>query len=133
MSLPQFKPATLTGGALKRYEAKLDPLADVKYTGDAEADNLAEFSAIGEAFKARAMAEAARVKAVTDSEYWFCMCFQNREQVEEFLRQTGWGKEDAKYVDGVNVARSLKVKLPEAPKVATKTRKANGRLMRLVR
>lgn len=128
-----FTPAKLAGGKLKKYDPAADPLADVQYTGDAEHDNQAEFSAIGAAFKARADEEAARFKDVTDSEYWFCVCFRNREQVEEFLRKTGWGPEDAKYVDGENVARVLKVAIPEARKVTTKTRKANDRLMRLVR
>lgn len=40
----------------------------------------------------------------TDSEYWFCVCFQSREEKEELLRLLGWSDLGDKYLDGLRVA-----------------------------
>jgi hypothetical protein len=93
-----------------------DLMAGYKYTGSAEVDSAAECSAVLTGFKARAKAESARRQKATDSEYWFCMCFQSRAQVEEFLRKTKWAPEASKYVDGLTVAKKLGVEItPETP------------------
>jgi len=63
-----------------------DPLANVGYTGSVEADSKAEVSAVLQGFKDRAKAEQKRFDLATDSEYWVALCFQSREQKEEFLR-----------------------------------------------
>ena len=109
----QFKPASLGAAKLARYEkpSDYDPLALVKYTGNAEADNAAEVTALQQAFRDRQKAEEFRRKKATDSEYWICVCFQSREQVEEFLDKSGWGRDDAKYVDGQKVAESIGISL----------------------
>lgn len=89
-----------------------DPLAGYEYTGDIEADSAAEMSAVKAGFIARTQQESRRRERATDSEYWVCMCFQSREQVEEFLRRTGWGLPTDKYIDGQRVAASLGVEIP---------------------
>lgn len=107
-----------------------DPLAGYQYTGDVEADSAAEMSAVKSAFIARAKAEDKRRRKATDSEYWFCICFQSREQVEEFLRQTAWADPRDKYLDGQKVAKKLGVALtPEPPQPARATH--NKRLTKL--
>ena len=91
-------------------------MAGYKYTGSAEVDSLAECSAVLRGFKERAKAENARRQKATDSECWFCMCFQSRAQVEEFLRKTKWAPEASKYVDGLAVAEKIGVAItPETP------------------
>ena len=84
--------------SLDDEEDEPDPLAGIVYTGDVEADTRAETGAIKNAFAARAKREADRMRKATDSEYWLCVCFQSREQVEEFLRLSRWAKAGAKYV-----------------------------------
>lgn len=54
----------------------------------------------------------------TDSEYWVAICFQTREQKEEFLQKTGLIKYGDKYLDGIIVAEELGVELKnKAPAV----------------
>jgi hypothetical protein len=66
----------------------------------------AELDALKSEFQIRADAENKRVKDVTDSEFWFCVCFHNREQKQAFLDLTGWGRLGNKYINGI-VAASL--------------------------
>lgn len=73
-----------------------------------------ELSEYEAAFKARAQAESKRMELATDSEYWTCLVFQTREQAEAFAAAVPWLEQGAKYVDGVQVARSLGIELPPA-------------------
>ena len=81
-------------------------------TGDLERDSENEVGEVLEGFKARARAEDDRFRLATDSEYWTCICFQDRSQVEAFVRALGLGRGDEKYLDGLQVARKLGVELP---------------------
>lgn len=53
-----------------------------------------------------------------DTEFWFCVVFQSREQKDAFLKQTGWGEKlDAdKYLSGTRLAREMGLQLPPSPK-----------------
>ncbi|MFT3791522.1 MAG: hypothetical protein QM741_10665 [Rudaea sp.] len=55
-----------------------------------------------------------RFVAATDSEYWACLCFQNREQKEAFLSALGILDIGDKYLDGPLVAKRLGIELPSA-------------------
>ena len=55
-----------------------------------------------------------------DPEYWVCVCFQSREQKEEFLAKAGWLDLGEKYLDGLEVARRLGVAVLPIP-LDTKT------------
>src|ERR1700733_1475904 len=55
-----------------------------------------------------------RIDAITDSEYWFAVCFQSREQKEAFLKAVNWISLGDKYLDGTAIALSLKISLPPA-------------------
>ena len=71
-----------------------------------------EISALKAAFIERSDKENARYTQAVDSEYWFAVCFQSREQKNEFLKASGlhlWGN---KYIDGKHVAAKLKITLP---------------------
>lgn len=63
-----------------------DPLAGVEYTDDLAADCRAEFQALDEAYRERAKREDERFVRATDSEFWFAVCFEDREEKEAFLR-----------------------------------------------
>jgi hypothetical protein len=89
-----------------------------------------EIGAVLQGFRDRAKAEAARVKKATESEYWFCVCFQSQEQAEEFLTKSGWASPSQKYLDGQKVARKVGIELtpekipwskprPVSPRLAT--------------
>jgi hypothetical protein len=79
--------------------------------GQAEAEAAAEASEMLEGFRQRAKNEEQRIYEATDSEYWFCICFQIREQKEEFLRKLGWYEMGDKYLDGVLLAERLGIQL----------------------
>ena len=105
-----------------------DPLKGIGQTGEVEADAAEEISAALKAIieQKRAMREVYRT--TTDPEFWFAVCFQNREQKEEFLRLTGWNFGD-KYIDGLRVAARLGI-LIEPMNVAPLGAKATPKLLR---
>ncbi len=71
----------------------------------------AEPEKIMTAFEERAKNEEARLQDATDSDFWFSICFQTREQKEEFLQKMGLLQLGDKYLDGLKVAKALGVKL----------------------
>lgn len=91
-----------------------DPWRDVQYTGDRAVDAKAEMSATLKAFAARAKEEKQRFRDATDSEYWFCVCFQTRAQKEAFLKAMKWLAHGDKYLDGTAVAEREGIELPDA-------------------
>jgi len=108
---PPLKP----GEKRPRFDSVFDPtgvknpLDGLEYTGDLEKDAGAEMS---EALRAiieqkRAMRETYRL--TTDPEFWFAVCFQSREQKDEFLKLVGWAQYGDKYLDGLKVAEALGV------------------------
>ncbi len=82
-------------------------------TGDAEVDSFADLDAVQAGFRRRAKDESARFNEVTDSEYWFAVCFKTRAQREAFLAAIKQSP-DGKYLDGEAIARALGIELPEA-------------------
>jgi hypothetical protein len=59
------------------------------------------------AFKERSAQEAKRFQDATDSEYWFAVCFQTREDKERFLKEF-LPKLGDKYLDGRKVEDAIK-------------------------
>ena len=93
------------GGLRFGTEKTKDPLADVAYTGDLEADCFLELSILHECLvNARAPEKPADP---TDSEHWFVLAFDDRDAKDAFLRAHGLVKLGDKYMDGVAVARKL--------------------------
>lgn len=82
--------------------------------GNAELDSFADLDAVQAGFRKRAKMEASRFKKATDSEYWFAVCFQTREQKEAFLRAMKLIELGDKYLSGELVAKQLGVDLPSA-------------------
>ena len=108
-----------------------DPLADVDYGQGIEADCQAETSAMLSSFKQRAKQEDARFELATDSEFWFAVGFQSREQKELFLKALDWLKFGDKYLDGVLIARQQGIDIP-AVKLSNKKAGADRKLAPLV-
>ena len=58
------------------------------------------------------------MEEATDTEFWFAVCFQSRDQKDAFLLATGWMEQTGdsdKYLDGQKLAQALNVKLPPGP------------------
>ena len=83
-------------------------------TGDVEKDSEAELDALQKGFRDAIKREDKRFELATDSGYWFCVCFQSREQCNAFLKAMDLLEIGDKYLDGQEVAKKLGVKLPEA-------------------
>jgi hypothetical protein len=100
-------------GSFKPPEKIADPLAGVEYSGDDEQDAARELDAVAKAFRERAKREQERFQRATDSEFWFCVCFKTREQKERFLAALELLAQGDKYIDGEQLARRLKIELPD--------------------
>ncbi len=75
---------------------------------EANVQAIADLSTI----KGRAQEEQARFVQATDSEYWVCFCFENRDQKDEFLRRLKVPPElGDKHVDGLLAAKALGIEL----------------------
>lgn len=99
------------GGFSTQGEQADDPLADVEYTDNLAVDCGREFDALQKGFADRAKAERKRFKQATDSEYWFAVCFESREEKEKFLKAAGVvvSMMGDKYIDGRKLAQVLGV------------------------
>lgn len=97
------------GGA----NAAPDPLENVEYTGDLAKDCGAETAALQEGFAKRAKAEKDRFTKATDSEFWFAVCFESREEKEAFLKAAMVNTRmlGDKYIDGRKLAQVLGVEM----------------------
>lgn len=94
---------------LSAFDEAPDPLAKVQYTGDIEADSAAELGAIEQGFRARMANEQDRVNKELDTERWFCVVFETRDQKDDFLAKTGLASHGDKYLDYRDVAKVLGV------------------------
>lgn len=83
-------------------------------TGNPEIDSKADLDEVQASFRERIKTENERFQNTTDSEYWFAMCFQTREQKNAFLRAMNLFLIGDKYLDGVEVAKQLGIDIPEA-------------------
>ena len=99
---------------VNQWKRKQKPLVQMpELTGDAEVDSKADLDAVKKGFRDRLKAENRRKVDATDSEHWFCVCFQSRAQSEAFLREIGWHKFGDKYLDGVKSAKMMGIELPD--------------------
>lgn len=81
------------------------PSKPAKKLAESCAEEVGEVEA---AFRNRLAKEDKRKVAATDSEFWFAVYFQTREEKERFLRDFGLGKLGDKYLSGSRVSRVLK-------------------------
>ena len=100
-------------GFMSAKSSAPDPLADVEYTDNLEADAAAELNAMQKAFKERRGVEDQRFRQATDSEFWIAACFKTREHKEAFLAAVGAARLGDKYIDGHALAKALGIELPD--------------------
>jgi len=129
-----FDALTLTGDEDNAPAMAVEPgIDDEVFTVDGvEAEALDSANEFLRGFRDRAKQEGKRLEDVTDSEYWVAVCFQTREQKDEFLLKAGLADLGDKYLDGMQVARVMGIKLesrmPPMPKL-----RLDRRLLELVR
>ena len=108
-----------------------NPLDTMDYPGDLEGDATEEVSVILATILEERKQQRDTWRLKLDTEYWFCVCFQSREQKLEFLEKVGWLSFGEKYLDGLRCAADLglgvePVMLPRVPaelKIPKKLRK----------
>lgn len=98
--------------ALFEPSPELNALDAMEYTGDIEKDAIQETELTGKTFSERAKLEQKRFELATDSEFWFAVCFQSREQKETFLKAMNWLQYGDKYLNGMDIADENGVSLP---------------------
>lgn len=112
---PQIKARPLNIKQTLAQKEEPDPLANVDYNGELEHDAAVETTALLDGFRQRALQEQDRFTLATDSEFWFAIGFQSREQKEQFLREMGWTELGDKYLDGTVLAAAYGIHLVPAP------------------
>jgi hypothetical protein len=83
--------------------------AGVEMTGDLQEDADATMSEALRQIIERKKATQERFRIATDPEFFLCVCFQSREQKEDFLQKAGWEGLGYKYINGLEVARRMNV------------------------
>ena len=105
------KKPNFAGGAAMNAGIKVsvqdNPLAKVEYTGDVQEDAAEELTELQRAYRERAKAESSRFTDATDSEFWFAVCFANREEKDAFLAKFKITPLGDKYVEGREVEKIL--------------------------
>jgi hypothetical protein len=89
--------------------------ADVELTGDLQEDADATMSEVLRAIIERKKATQERFRVATDPEFFLVVCFQSREQKEDFLSQAKWDDLGHKYINGLDVARKMGLDVPVIP------------------
>lgn len=92
-----------------------NPLADVTLTDDLQANMDEGMSAALQEIIQRKKATQERFRVATDSEFFFCLVFQSRDQKDDFLRLIHWEDLGDKYLNGLEVARRLNIPLQVVP------------------
>lgn len=128
---PKLNPAVAQVEQMFAPSAEIDPLKDIEYTNDLEKDASAEVEAMSTGFSQRAKQEADRFQLATDSEFWFAVAFQSREQKEAFLSAMQWIANGDKYLNGVALADQMGIELPEVN--LPKPKGVSKRLLGLIR
>lgn len=99
---------------LRASKNKPQIFKEPEQTGDLEKDLELEIDAIKKGFRERAKMENNRFDDVTDSEFWFAMCFKTREQKERFLKAMKWIEYGDKYLNGELIAAQMGVDIGES-------------------
>jgi hypothetical protein len=97
---------------LEDFAPARDPLVNLPDTGSVQKTALVELEAVQTAFYERRNSEKHRSITQFDTEYWFAVIFEDRDQKEHFLQALGIIQHGDKYVDGRILAECLSIELP---------------------
>lgn len=81
------------------------------------ADSVPDTEAMLAVMKGDGGKETTRLGLATDTEFWFAVWFETREQKEAFLAALNWDVLGQKYLDGLTLAATLAIDLPSRPSV----------------
>jgi len=86
-------------------------------TGDLQGDSDAIMSEALRAVIERKKATQERFRVAIDPEFYTVLCFQSREQKEEFLKKAGWiaEGEGGRYLNGLEIARKMEIDIEVHP------------------
>lgn len=129
-------PAARPGGRkgippLSALDPVPDPLAGLPDMPDPVDSASQELTALQEGFRQRAKTEGDRFKTETDTEHWFTINFETREQKEAFLAGKGWMQIGDKYLDGRVLAGLEGIAIPEGGRRYNTSQKVDKTLKRL--
>lgn len=119
MSLPDLSSMDATGGVPDLDDILNPPVSIIEervtFGEDAEENSVLvdevvaeEFAAIHEGRKKQQEA----IETANDTEYWFAVYFQTREQKEAFLKAVDWFEHGDKYIDGQFAAKKMGIEIP---------------------
>lgn len=95
----------------ERNGDRYDPDSIEKNTAMDDEVIVDEFKAIREGRAKQSQA----IELANDTEYWFAVYFQSREQKEAFLKAMAWFEHGDKYIDGRHAAKLQGIELPPRP------------------
>lgn len=88
-----------------------NPLDDLEYPEDFGEMAEVEISAALQRILDEKKALREKYRVNVDAEYFLVVCFQCRDQKEEFLDKAGWEHVGDKYLDGLEVADEMGIEL----------------------
>jgi hypothetical protein len=91
--------------------------AGAEFDGDLQDDADTTMSEALRAVIERKKASMERFRVASDPEFYFCVCFQSREQKEDFLKKAGWESigDGGRFLNGLEVARRLNIGIEVLP------------------
>lgn len=92
----------------------VDPLADLPLTNDFQSDVNAEADLMKQALREADKRNRVDWLLKNDTEYWFCVVFEDRNQKEQFLTALNWLMMGDKYLDGTLLARQMNIPLKKS-------------------
>ncbi len=108
-------------------DAGLEDLPDL---GDPEENATREVDIVLDELLAQRRQQKERWRITNDDEFWVAVCFQSRQQKEDFLRLAGWEQFGDKYLDGLRLAAHIGVSIEpillEKPKAVKKLVQKGG-------
>jgi hypothetical protein len=111
--LPSLPPLALLGGK------KNDPVEQAEKA-------VVQLTEHQQKAKTARKAEVARIKTITDSEFWVALCFESRAQKDTFLKAIGLFGYGDKYLDGRLFAEAAGIELPKPAKSKMRTKGAKA-------
>lgn len=128
LDMPAMDLPALGGGLAMPDLGLLPPVAAADQAADADKIEemeaaMADLSTIA----GRAKQEQARFRQATDTEFWLCLCFETREQKEEYLKRSKLDDLGDKHINGLIVAQRQGIPL-KSPRPTFREARMNEKL-----
>jgi hypothetical protein len=99
---------------------------------DIEQDSLDEVNEVISSFSKRGEDEQKKFKDNVDANYFTVISFNNKEQLDEFLKKIKINVPDRQYINGLTLAKALGIEITSPSREAPGAFKASKRLKDLV-